>query len=335
MVFKAVLISILTVLLGICFSFFVYEDVGSGLVFLGSLYVLFFVITILPYMFRRLGTLHHILVSVEQITAGNLNSSMKVGGSGNLARLAQQLNNMKMGFKASMEKEMKSERMKTELITNVSHDLKTPLTSIINYVDLLKQKDLSPELSSSYIEVLERKTQRLQVLIDDLFEVSKMASGAVELQVETVNLSALLNQALGEFSEKIESSKLSFRVHMPQAAILVPLDGRKTWRVFENLISNALKYAMPDTRVHLSLTEENNQVAFTIKNVSAYEIDYEVDELLERFKRGDPSRYTEGSGLGLAIAKSIVELQGGQLRIEADGDLFKATVLFRLPTTQK
>ncbi|NEW04942.1 HAMP domain-containing histidine kinase [Paenibacillus sp. SYP-B3998] len=331
MLYKAGFVFSVTVLLGVAIPFTIYgmEEQITGLVICGIVYGLLYAITILPFMIRRIRMLHRIMVAAEQIAEGDLSdSSIVERGKGNLAQLALHLNNMKKGFKASMEKEKKSERMKSELVTNVSHDLKTPLTSIINYVDLLKQKDLPPESIAKYIEVLDRKSQRLKVLIDDLFEASKMASGAVDLQVETVNVSALLNQALAEFSDKIESSVLTFRVHVEHAHIVAPLDGRKTWRVFENLISNALKYAMPHTRVHLSLSEDQDKVLFTIKNVSSYEIDFHVDGLLERFKRGDSSRHTEGSGLGLAIAKSIVELQGGQLMIEVDGDLFKATVIF-------
>ncbi|GFZ83125.1 hypothetical protein GCM10008018_31390 [Paenibacillus marchantiophytorum] len=246
-----------------------------------------------------------------------------------MADLAGHLNQMQIGFKTLLDKEMRIERLKTELIANVSHDLKTPLTSIINYVDLLKQKDLPSDTIESYVQVVDRKTQRLKVLIDDLLEASKMSSGAVELHMETVNVSSLLSQALAEFSDKIENSEVSFRVQIEHPQITAALDGRKTWRIFENLLSNALKYAMPHTRVHLNLREDHDHVVFTIKNVSAYEIDFEVEELFERFKRGDQSRHTEGSGLGLSIAKSIAELQGGDLQIEMDGDLFKVTVRFK------
>jgi signal transduction histidine kinase len=196
-------------------------------------------------------------------------------------------------------------------------------------VNLLKRPDLSPEEVSSYVDVLERKTHRLKVLIDDLFEASKMASGSVELHMERVNVAALLNQALAEFSDAIAESSLTFRVQTEKPHIHALADGKKTWRVFENLIGNVLKYALPHTRVYISLTEQANSVVLTMKNVSAYEIEFDPDELFERFKRGDQSRHTEGSGLGLAIAKSIMELQGGRLAIELDGDLFKVIVEFQ------
>ncbi|GMX62818.1 sensor histidine kinase [Paenibacillus elgii] len=299
-----------------------------GKFILSTGYVLFYSFVVVPYLLRRIRQLVRILTGAEAIASGRFDHTIVEKGRGNLARLAHLLNNIRQSIKTSVERETKSERLKSELITNVSHDLKTPLTSIMNYVDLLKRKDLTPETVASYVEVLDRKTQRLKVLIDDLFEASKMASGSVELAVEHVNVADLLQQALAEFSDKIEASTLTFRVRVDNPKVTAPLDGRKTWRVFENLISNALKYAMPHTRVHLTLTEEADKVVFTINNVAAYELNFDVDEIFERFKRGDTSRNTEGSGLGLAIAKSIVELQGGQLRIDIDGDYFKVRVEF-------
>ncbi|MEC0230760.1 sensor histidine kinase [Paenibacillus alba] len=331
--FKVVFVFILTSLFGVSFLITIYWmfalDWNSGIILFAGGYLLAFLFTILPKCVQQIRLFEQILYGVEQMAAGNLTDMIPEKGSGNLSRLAHHVNQMKEGFKASMDNEMKSERMKAELITNVSHDLKTPLTSIINYVDLLKQKDLAPDKVETYIEVLDRKSQRLKVLIDDLFEASKMSSGSVELQVEKVNVSALLEQALAEFSEMMESSPLIFRLQVEHPHIVASLDGRKTWRVFENLISNAIKYAMPNTRVHLSLSEDEDQVFFIIKNVSAFEIDFDAEELFERFKRGDESRQTEGSGLGLAIAKSIMELQGGQLKIDMDGDLFKVTVIMK------
>ncbi|MDO3677608.1 sensor histidine kinase [Paenibacillus ehimensis] len=328
---KAVLIFVMTVLFGV-FLFDVIDRTSFHYVdnrfSFSEGYVLFYTFVVIPYLFRRILTFSRILTGAEAIASGRFDHTVEEKGRGSLARLAHLLNNIKQSIKTSVERETKSERLKSELITNVSHDLKTPLTSIMNYVDLLKRQDLPPETVASYVEVLDRKTQRLKVLIDDLFEASKMASGSVELAVENVNVADLLQQALAEFSDKIEASSLTFRVRVDNPKVTAPLDGRKTWRVFENLISNALKYAMPNTRVHLALTEEADKVVFTISNVAAYELNFNVDEIFERFKRGDPSRNTEGSGLGLAIAKSIVELQGGQLRIDIDGDYFKVRVEF-------
>ncbi|HZG75548.1 MAG TPA: sensor histidine kinase, partial [Paenibacillus sp.] len=215
---------------------------------------------------------------------------------------------------------------KTELVTNVSHDLRTPLTSIINYAKLLKQEHVTEEDREAYIEIIDRKSQRLKALIDDLFEASKMASGHVHLARERIDLVQLLQQALAENNEAIRSSTLQFRVTAPDEPVYALVDGQKLWRVFDNLIGNCLKYAMEHTRVYIAATATADQAVITFKNVSKYEVNENVDELFERFKRGDASRHTEGSGLGLAIAKSIVELHEGRLELAVDGDLVKAAV---------
>ena len=329
--FKSSLLFILTVGFGMSAALgLVSIAKGSEELFvLSFLYGLFYLATVVPYIFRRLALMNRIMRGASEMSAGNMQATIEKIHKGSLSDLAHSLNNIKLGLKHALEEQMKSERMKTELITNVSHDLKTPLTSIINYVDLLKRDNLSAEEIKSYVDVLDRKAGRLRVLIDDLFDAAKMSSGAVELHIEQVNVSALLNQAIAEFSEKIEQSSLKFRVQTEQPKIMAPLDGKKTWRVFENLIGNALKYSMPNTRVLIDLIEKQDEVVLTFKNVSAYEIDFDAQELFERFKRADQSRHTEGSGLGLAIAKSIVELQGGKLLLEIDGDYFKVTVVFR------
>lgn len=329
--FKVALIFVLTIGLGmsITLGFVALVERVEELLILTFLYCMFYALCVLPYIFRRIGLMNRLLLGASQMAAGDLHAAIAEKPRGKLADLAHSLNNIKQGLQRSVESQMKSERLKSELITNVSHDLKTPLTSIINYVDLLKREDLTQEDIKNYVDVLERKTNRLKVLIDDLFEAAKTASGSVELNIEQVNVSSLLNQAIAEFSDKIEESPLTFRVNVEQQKIYAPLDGKKTWRVFENLIGNALKYSMPHTRVHIDLYEQLDEVILTIKNVSAYEIDFAADELFERFKRADQSRNTEGSGLGLAIAKSIVELQGGKLQIDIDGDYFKVIVTFR------
>ncbi|MBG9566711.1 histidine kinase dimerization/phospho-acceptor domain-containing protein [Brevibacillus agri] len=329
--FKVSLLFILTVGFGMSVALGLVAMVKASeeLFSLSFLYGLFYLATVVPYVLRRLGLMNRIMLGASEMSAGNLDATIEKIRKGNLSNLAHSLNNIKLGLKSAMEEQMKSERMKSELITNVSHDLKTPLTSIINYVDLLKRENLTADEIKSYVDVLDRKTARLRVLIDDLFDAAKMSSGAVELHIEQVNVASLLNQAIAEFSEKIEQSSLTFRVNVEQPKIVAPLDGKKTWRVFENLIGNALKYSLPNTRVLIDLYEKPGEVIMTIKNVSAYEIDFDAQELFERFKRADQSRNTEGSGLGLAIAKSIVELQGGRLSIEIDGDYFKVMVVFR------
>jgi signal transduction histidine kinase len=280
------------------------------------------------YIFKKISLFNRIVKGTDEIVCGNLNYVIEAKGKGNITKLAQNINDMKYGIKKSVEAQMKSEKLKTELITNVSHDLKTPLTSIINYVDLLKNQELSKEEIHDYVAILERKAERLKLLIEDLFEASKMTSGAVELNLERVDIGALMNQALGEFDEKIKASSLSFKLNVPREKFYAQLDGKKTWRVFENLIGNILKYSQADTRVYIDLVQQGENIVLTMRNISAYEMDFEENEIFERFKRGDSSRHTEGSGLGLAIAKSIMELQGGKLSINIDGDLFKVVLEF-------
>ncbi|MCZ8520687.1 MULTISPECIES: sensor histidine kinase [Paenibacillus] len=332
LMFKAVLVMAATVGLGFVISGPVSELwMGLGhdeMIVITSIYGVLYCLTVVPYVLRRVRTLDAILAGVSRMTEGQIHVALPEKGRGSLSRLAHGINNMREGLQTALESRMKSERMKTELITNVSHDLKTPLTSIINYADLLKSEELPEETRRHYVDVLDRKAQRLKVLIDDLFEASKMASGAVELRVEPVNVAALLEQALAEFSDGLEPSSLTFRVHIDEPQMMARLDGKKTSRVFENLIGNAVKYALPHTRIYVMLSQQPGVVLFTVKNVSAYEIEGDAGELLDRFKRGDASRNTEGSGLGLAIAKSIMELQGGGLDIEVDGDLFKVTASF-------
>ena len=328
--FKVRMIFILTVIFGGIIAILVIvvpvRPLPPFLVLLGCVFL--YGILLLQYVLRKVILFNKIIKGTEEIASGNLNYIIEEKGHGNLSKIAHNINNMKEGFKKSVDNEMKSERLKSELITNVSHDLKTPLTSIINYVNLLKKQDISEKERSAYIEVLDRKSQRLKALIEDIFDVSKISSGAVDLNIETVDVSALLKQAMGEFDEKIKNSSLIFKVNLPKDKVYVNLDGKKTWRVFENLISNILKYSQPNTRVYVDLIEEVNKVIIIMKNISAYEMEFDVSEIFQRFKRGDKSRSTEGSGLGLAIAKSIVELQGGQMNIGIDGDLFKVIIEF-------
>ena len=222
---------------------------------------------------------------------------------------------------------MKSERMKAELVTNVSHDIKTPLTSIINYVDLL-QKAKSQEEAESYLEVLERQSQRLKKLIEDLMEMSKASTGNMVVELKPLDAVEAVNQALGEFSEKLEQAQLTPVITKSQEAIMVLADGRLTWRVLSNLLGNAVKYAMPGTRLYIGLLQTETDVQISLKNISREQLNVNSEELMERFVRGDASRNTEGSGLGLNIARSLMELQAGQLQLLVDGDLFKATLIF-------
>ncbi|WP_061328379.1 MULTISPECIES: sensor histidine kinase [Clostridium] len=290
--------------------------------------ILLYIILLIRYLFKKADYLNEILKATEEITCGNLDYIIKENKGGVLGKIAHNINNMKEGYKKSLEEQVKSERLKTELITNVSHDLKTPLTSIINYIDLLKKEDLSKYEISGYISVLDRKSKRLKALIEDLFEASKMSSGSVELNIEKIDVTALLKQSIAEFEEKIKNSSLKLKFKYNDKKIYANLDGKKTWRVFENLINNIIKYSQPNTRVYIDLIETDTKIIITMKNISHYEMDFTSDEIFERFKRGDKARNTEGSGLGLAIAKSIVELQGGNLNINIDGDLFKVIIEF-------
>ncbi|RSD27242.1 sensor histidine kinase [Mesobacillus subterraneus] len=292
-----------------------------GLVFVG--------LPILIIVLRNAGYFNKIALNVEELAKGNMVSDLPVRGRSVFAKLAADINTLRNEVKVSHKEQAKSERLKTELITNVSHDLRTPLTSIITYTELLKTPDLAPEDRDSYIEILDRKSKRLKVLIDDLFEATKMASGNIELHKDRVDLNQLLEQALAEHNETLVQSSLQLRVSKPDHPVYAFVDGQKLWRVFDNLIGNILKYSLENTRVYISVKEELNRAVLTFKNVTKYELGDDLDELFERFKRGDQSRHTEGSGLGLAIAKSIVDLHEGSLDIEVDGDLFKVTVILQ------
>ncbi|SDM86881.1 histidine kinase dimerization/phospho-acceptor domain-containing protein [Bacillus sp. OK048] len=279
---------------------------------------------------NRIGYFNRIVEKTNELAVGKLGEDLQLTGKTALATLAGNVNVLKQGVKASENAQAKSERLKTELITNVSHDLRTPLTSIITYTELLKAEALTNEEKSAYLEIIDRKSKRLKILIDDLFEVSKMASGNIELSREKVDLVQLLQQALGEYDDMIQESTLQFRVTNPESPLCAWVDGQKFWRVFDNVIGNILKYSLENSRVYIAIVEKDDQAVITFKNISKYEMSDNSDELFERFKRGDTSRHTEGSGLGLAIAKSIIDLHDGTLDIETDGDLFKVMILLNI-----
>ena len=247
---------------------------------------------------------------------------------GEFRRHADDLNEIQSGISRAVEERLRSERMKTELITNVSHDIKTPLTSIISYVDLLSKEEIGSEQAKEYVEVLRRQSARLKKLTDDLVEASKASSGVLAVTIEDCDLSVMLDQTAGEYGEKLAEKELELVLRKPEKEVRARADARHTQRIFDNLMSNILKYALPGTRVYLELKEDENGPAVIFRNTSRSEIVQSPEELTERFVRGDASRSSEGSGLGLSIARSLAELQGGSLAVTVDGDLFKVTLGF-------
>ena len=304
--------------------------VVSGILSIFPIGILIGIILTIIYIvifIKELIYLDKIIIGSKAATEGKLNCNIEEKGRGHLRELAHDINNIRDGLRKSIESEIKSENMKTELITNVSHDLKTPLTSIINYIDLLKRENIESETAKDYINILDKKSQRLKVLIDDLFEASKATSGAMELNITKIDIVQLLKQSLGENDERFKNSNLSVKLDIPDTKIFINGDGQRLYRVFENLISNIVKYSLSNTRVYIQMyVDDENKVVIIMRNISAYELDFCANEITNRFKRGDSSRSTEGSGLGLAIAKSIVELHGGKFNIEVDGDLFKSII---------
>ena len=269
-----------------------------------------------------------LLEAAKRMRGGDLeikvDEKLMIGG---FKDMAQELNGLSDVVMVAAQKQMRSERMRTELITNVSHDIKTPLTSIINYVDLL-QKPHSPEDGQAYLEVLSRQSNRMKRLIDDLIELSKASTGNITVNLTTMDAVETVNQALGEFTDKLEAAHLMPVFRAPKEPLYIHADGRLAWRAMSNLLSNAAKYAQPDTRLYVDMVAVDGKVCISFKNISRDSLNISADELMERFVRGEASRSQEGSGLGLNIAKSMMELQHGALELLVDGDLFKATLIF-------
>ena len=272
-----------------------------------------------------------LLKSTNQLAEGQLDLPIE-GDVGIFRPIQDELKKIQSGFKVAVDEEVKSQKMKTDLITNMSHDLKTPLTAIITYVNLLKDDNAVPEQRKAYIDVLEQKSMRLKSLIEDLFEISKANSNNVTLNLVNVDIVSLLKEVSLELSDKIEESTIDFRWNLPDEKIVLPLDSQKTYRIFDNLLTNIMKYGMPNTRAYIDMKRDDGGVVITMKNVSASELDFNPEEITERFVRGDQSRNTEGSGLGMAIAKSFVELQNGKMNVEVEADLFR--VIIRWPVEQ-
>lgn len=266
----------------------------------------------------------------EQLAEGRDNYCVDTSKMiGDMRRHGEHLNSIGLGIGKAVDARLKSEHMKTELITNVTHDLKTPLTSIINYADLINNEKSDNPAIAEYSEVLVRQSNRLKKLLDDLLEASKATTGNLEVNLEKCDAGVILSQAAAEYQSRMEEKTLDIRISAPEEPVYINADGRHLWRVFDNLLNNILKYAQENTRVYLNLTRENGKAVITFRNISNYALDISAEELQERFVRGDKSRHMEGNGLGLSIAKSLVELQGGTMEISVDGDLFKVILAFR------
>jgi signal transduction histidine kinase len=276
---------------------------------------------------KSLRNLTQIMEAAKELASGNLDYSLDSKEmSAAFHGFAENLQGIQSGLKKAVAEAVKGERMKTELITNVSHDLKTPLTSIINYVDLLKKEDLKNQNAENYLKVLEEKSARLKQLVEDLIEASKASSGNLVVSKEKVDMHQLVMQAYGEYEEKIVKAGLDIRINTPEKELFVLADGKYLWRIIENLLSNVLKYSMPNSRVYISTATNERYGMLTIKNVSNFPLEISPEQLTERFIRGDASRTTEGSGLGLSIAQGLTNLQGGKFKVDIDGDLFKVTI---------
>ena len=296
-------------------------------------FIVTLIISIVNYLFiSKVKKDHDELLDItSKIADGNFD----VKANDNMIYFKEVCNNVtsiKASFEKSVKEEVKSQNMKTELISNVSHDLKTPLTNIITYTDLLKNENLSKEDIKGYVESLERAGNRLKTLIDDLFEVSKANSGDIKLDIQNVDIIAIIKEAILESSELLNAKKLTIKENYSDNSIIMPLDGNKTYRIFENCLSNISKYALEYTRVYVDVTQDDKQVKIVFKNVSNQEMDFDSEHIMERFVQGDKSRNTVGSGLGLAIAKSFANIQNGDFKIETDGDLFKAIIIFKKTT---
>lgn len=321
MIWKIVLLNALILFVISCFWV-----TGFPLTVVYSLILYFILRNYISKLQKKYGQLLH---ATNEIAEGNLNVKI-TEDLGVFEPFKPQILRIQNGFKNAVEEETKSQRMKAELITNVSHDLKTPLTAIITYINLLKEENITEEQRKEYLDTLERKSLRLKVLIEDLFEVSKANSQTVTLNIMDVDIMNLVKQVAFEMSDKLEASGLDVRMNLTDEKVILPLDSQKTYRVYENLLGNIAKYALPGTRVYINGFRIDDTVIITMKNISAQEITVDTAELTERFVRGDASRNTEGSGLGLAIAKGFMELQGGELSLEVDGDLFKATTTWHV-----
>ena len=286
-------------------------------------------VAVMIFAIRKADGQDRIMDGLKKISDGELQYKIKTDTlTGKQKVMAEYINNIGSGLDAAVENSLKKERMQTELITNVSHDLKTPLTSIINYVDLMKRENPTDPKIQEYLRILDEKSQRLKVLTEDVVEASKASTGNIKLEMNDIDFVEMVQQVIGEFEEKFQEKNLTMMVHFTDEPSIIYADGQRMWRVLENVFGNVVKYAMEGTRVYAEISNRNKKVTFSLKNISAQPLNISADELTERFIRGDVARNTEGSGLGLSIAKSLTELQGGEFKLYLDGDLFKVMITF-------
>lgn len=299
--------------------------------FKGSIFMIIVLFLTMIYGAKKTLDITVVNEALRRVNEGNLQDDIILDGSPAIRELAHNINLIKAGYKEILEEGVRSEKLKTELISNVSHDLKTPLTSIINYVNIIKSKDITEEERSDYIEILEKKSLKLKSLIEDLFEMSKINSGKLKLNKELIDILALVHQGVGEYSTLYEEKNIRFKVTCDEDAVYMELDGKMMSRAIENLIINSIKYSLENTRVYIDIEKDNEFVTISMKNIANYDMDFNEEEMFERFARGDKSRNSkiEGSGLGLAITKSIIELHGGIIKIRREGDMFK--IYIKLP----
>lgn len=318
-------------LVGGAFLFLQFLIIGCGFTGAGVFLMILLIVDAAAVIFiiRKADGLDLIMDGLKKISDGELQYKIKTDTlTGKQKVMAEYINNIGGGLDAAVENSLKKERMQTELITNVSHDLKTPLTSIINYVDLMKRENPTDPKIQEYLRILDEKSQRLKVLTEDVVEASKASTGNIKLEMNDIDFVEMVQQVIGEFEEKFQEKNLTMMVHFTDEPSIIYADGQRMWRVLENVFGNVVKYAMEGTRVYAEISNRNKKVTFSLKNISAQPLNISADELTERFIRGDVARNTERSGLGLSIAKSLTELQGGEFKLYLDGDLFKVMITF-------
>ena len=318
-------------LVGGAFLFLQFLIIGCGFTGAGVFLIILLIVDAAAVIFiiRKADGLDLIMDGLKKISDGELQYKINTDTlTGKQKVMAEYINNIGGGLDAAVENSLKKERMQTELITNVSHDLKTPLTSIINYVDLMKRENPTDPKIQEYLRILDEKSQRLKVLTEDVVEASKASTGNIKLEMNDIDFVEMVQQVIGEFEEKFQEKNLTMMVHFTDEPSIIYADGQRMWRVLENVFGNVVKYAMEGTRVYAEISNRNKKVTFSLKNISAQPLNISADELTERFIRGDVARNTEGSGLGLSIAKSLTELQGGEFKLYLDGDLFKVMITF-------